>query len=74
MTIDRFEDTFRNLRAGTIIEKDETRLLVQRRKERTDSIAREVNGLGCEYLLFSHMAPGALLFDNAVRGLAATCL
>src|SRR5258708_2604219 len=59
MVVDRVEDSLRNLRARAVIEEDESRLLVQRRKERTDSIAGEIHGLGCEQRLFDHVAPCA---------------
>src|SRR5580704_2795124 len=48
MTIDRVENALGNLRASTVIEEDEAWLLSERRKERTESIASEVDSLGCD--------------------------
>jgi hypothetical protein len=46
VTVDRVENNLGDLRAGCVIEENEARLLVERRKERTDSIRREGDGSG----------------------------
>jgi hypothetical protein len=48
MTIDGVENALGNLRASTVIEEDEAWLLGEGRKERTESIASEVDSLGCD--------------------------
>jgi hypothetical protein len=48
VTVDRIENNLGNLRAGGVIKEDEARLLIERRKERTDSIRREGDGSGCD--------------------------
>jgi hypothetical protein len=58
MAVDRIKDDLGNLRAGGVIEEDEVRLLMKRGKERTDSVAREGDGMGCELLLqVDHLGP-----------------
>jgi hypothetical protein len=57
MAVDRIEHDLRNLRPGGIIEEDEARLLMERRKERTDSFAREGDDTGCERLRVHHFVP-----------------
>jgi len=44
MAMDRVENGLGNLCAGTIIEKNEPWLLVERRKKRADSIAGKIDG------------------------------
>jgi hypothetical protein len=58
MAVDCIEDDLGNLRAGGVIEKYEMRLLMERGKERTDSVAREGHCMRCELLLLvDHLGP-----------------
>jgi hypothetical protein len=59
MIVDSVENAPRYLRAGAVIEEDQAWFLVESREERTDAIGWEVDGLGCDKLLFDHVAPGA---------------